>query len=73
MVAERESLVPKLQELEREYTRIARNPPDRPLNALGRFLVWLGKRKPPFQRGDDVWTSMEENTRAFVEEMSERH
>lgn len=73
MVAEKQFVLTQLRRLEREYNRIAQNPPDRShLDALGRFLGWLDGRKPPFRPGDDVWTRMEERTRLFVEEMSGR-
>ena len=73
MVAEKQDVLNKLRALEREYHRLAQNPPARHLDSLGRFLVWMDMRKPLFQPGDDVWTRMEERTRAFVEEMSGRH
>ena len=72
MLAEKESVIAKLRELEREYRRIEPNPPDRSPDALGQLLGLIVKQKPPFRRGDDVWTRMEETTRLFVEEMTGR-
>ena len=72
MLAEKQSVIAELCELEREYKRIERNPPDRP-DALGQLLGLIVKQKPPFRRGDDVWTRMEETTRSFVEEMTGRY
>ena len=67
----KKSTVLQISGLEREYKRIERNPPDRP-DALGQLLGLIVKQKPPFRRGDDVWTRMEETTRLFVEEMTGR-
>ena len=72
MLAEKESVSAKLCELGREYKRIEPNPPDRSPDALGQLLELIVKQKPPFRRGDDVWTRMEETTRSFVEEMTGR-
>ena len=58
MLAEKESVIAKLRGLEREYRRIEPNPPDRSPDALGQLLGLIVKQKPPFRRGDDVWTRM---------------
>ena len=73
MVAEKQDVLNKLRALEREYHRIAQNPPARHLNSLRQFLVWMEMEKPPFKPGDDVWNRMEEKTREFLEDMSRRH
>lgn len=72
MVATKHLLVMQLQELERDYRRLAQNPCERPLHAVGRLMVWMDWQKPQFRPGDDVWNQMEERTRLFVEEMSAR-
>lgn len=74
MVAEKEEVVAKLRELEREYKRIEQNPPNRhSLDVFGRLLGWIAGQRPQFHPGNDVWTRMEEKTRLFVEEMSGRN
>ena len=74
MVAEKEEVVAKLREMERDYPRgFAQDPSARSPDLLGRLLIWMNMQKPPFQPGDDVWTRMEAKTRSFVEEMSGRH
>ena len=72
MLAEKQSVIAKLRELEREYRRIEPNPPDRSPDVLEQLLGLIVKQKPPFRRGDNVWTRMEETTRLFVEEMTGR-
>ena len=74
MVAEKEDVLTKLRDLERDYHRLQQNPsaPRVDHRPLGWLQDWM-QQKPPFRPGDDVWTGMEEKTRSFVEEMSERH
>ena len=74
MVAEKQEVIAKLRDLEREYHRLAQNPSARRLDegALEWFWDWISQ-KPPFRPGDDVWTRMEESTRSFVLEMTGRH
>lgn len=72
MVAWKTSVIEELQRLEREYRRLAQNPFLRRPQASGWSLFLIGRQKPPFKPGDDVWTQMEERTKSFVEEMSRR-
>ena len=72
MVASKTSVIEELQRLEREYRRLAQNPFLRRPQASGWSLFLIGRQKPPFKPGDDVWTQMEERTKSFVEEMSGR-
>ena len=72
MVAQKIFVQNTLRDYERNYYRLVRgNSSAVRVDPVEWYRVWM-QQKPPFNRGDDVWTSMEENTRLFVEEMSRK-
>lgn len=71
MVAQKVFVQGTLRNYERNYHRSARDPLAARVDPVEWYRVWM-HQKPPFNRGDDVWTPMEENIRVFVEEMSRR-
>lgn len=73
MVASKMLIEAELRNLEREYHRkVAQLPSHHHPQSSGWLSFLIGKQKPPFRPGDDLWTRMEERTKIFVDEMSMR-